>query len=147
MTQLNCPSCKAVTQGDGPIPACPLCNTPNPNVVSSAPAIPDPSPKIETAAVQASAPAAPSAPAAAPAAPAAPTETLAQKIEAAAEKILGLVAADAPAVGTMFGSTSPIGAILKVLGPTAAIGAAVLHQHLTTQGFDLSQLQQIDTVK
>jgi hypothetical protein len=173
--QLTCTNCKTSSQSDAGIPVCPACGQPNPDhrvavtavatvetaehplaakvaeaALTIEPVTVAPTPSPAPVAIPVSAPvqtaAAPSAPAAAPAAPAAPAESMLQKVENAAEKILALVAAESPIVASMF-ATGPVGAILKLLGPTAAIGAAVLHQHLTTQGFDLSQLETIDQVK
>jgi hypothetical protein len=150
MENLNCKSCGSNTNSDGALKVCPACGAPNPD--HHEPQAADPAaaaatldPGVKLSADAPASTAATSAPAAAPAAPAAPAESTAVKIESNIELALEDVNAVAGLIGKSFSGT-PIAAIFAMLGPAAGIGAAVLHQHLLNQGFDLSRLKPIDSI-
>ena len=95
----------------------------------------DPAPASDSAA-----PADPAPAPADPAAPAAPAESTGEKVATGIEIGLTDVSAIAKVVSGNFAGT-PVAAIAALLGPIAGLGAAVLAQHLTHRGFDLSTLK------
>jgi hypothetical protein len=72
--------------------------------------------------------------------PTPPAETTGHKILAGLDIALVDAGVVAKFIGDNFAGT-PVAGIFKLLGPLAGIGAAVLHRHLTSVGFDLSTLQ------
>ncbi|HLZ12554.1 MAG TPA: hypothetical protein VKP58_08200 [Candidatus Acidoferrum sp.] len=156
MATVTCQKCGATTQTDNPLQNCPSCNTPLVESGSTVIAAPKQSvagnstelaPAVEEVkAAPAEAPALPqtSAPAPiempSPAPSPTPGESMGRKIAEGVEIGLSDVAAVSKLIGDNFSGT-PIAAIFKLLGPAAGIGAAVLAQHLTNQGFDLSSLK------
>jgi hypothetical protein len=167
MATVTCPACKATIQAEA-IPAnCPACSAalggsatsvaPNQSVAGTAkiaeiapapssagpaapssPAAPPVTPVSPPANVAAAppAPVAPAAPASAPP----PAESTAEKVLTGIDIGLTDISAIAKVIATYFPGT-PVEAIFKLLGPAAGIGAAVLAQHLSYKGFDLSTLK------
>jgi hypothetical protein len=155
MQVLTCSKCGATSQSDLGIAACPSCGEKGDAVAASVQSVAGDSVpaavpaaaltvemlKPETLPAATPIAAGPAAPAADPSAPAAqPGLSTVQKIESGVEIGLDETAAIAKIIGDNFAGT-PVAAIFKLLGPLAGIGAAVLHQHLTNRGFDLSTLK------
>lgn len=147
MQNVSCPNCGATTQTDATLSACPACSKPLPTeAIATAPmqsvANDTPAASASSATAPASAPAivAPAATSGTDgAAPVAPESTGA-KIATGIEIGLADVNAVAGLISKEFAGT-PVAAIFSLLGPIAGIGAAVLAQHLSNRGFDLSQLK------
>lgn len=171
MNTLTCKKCGAHSQSDRPIKACPVCETPNPDYREPAPIEENAGGGQSTTAPSGSGPetASPPAPtpapapalvptaavvveekkttaaAIAPAPPIAPKVPLATAIEQNAAIALDDVNEIATIITKSFAGT-PVATIFALLGPAAGIGAAVLHQHLQFQGFDLSKLKTIEPI-
>ncbi len=157
MATVTCVKCGATTQTDNPLANCPSCNTPliesgsaiagntSQSVAGNSPApAPAPAAAIDATAtakgIEVVVPAPAPAPAPAPTPAPAPQESTGVKIATGIEIGLEDVSAVAKLIGDNFAGT-PIAAIFKLLGPAAGIGAAVLAQHLSNRGFDLTSLK------
>ncbi|HLZ52075.1 MAG TPA: hypothetical protein VKP61_15115 [Candidatus Acidoferrum sp.] len=168
MQTLSCTNCGATSSSDSPIKVCPACNKPaesnssepasvaGGNAADGADSVAKTDAaiasaektleqQVETQAAASGSPVVvvpPATSAATVSSTPAPAESTAQKIETGLAIGLDDVNAVAKLVATSFAGT-PVAAIFALLGPAAGIGAAVLHQHLTNAGFDLSKLQPI----